>query len=721
MTEPGHFRLERHEDGWAVLVFDERDRKVNVFSSATMDELRERLEELAGSAPAGLVVASGKPGGFVAGANVDEIETIESAEEGEAKARRGQEVFLRLEQLPCPTVAAVNGVCLGGGLELALACDYIAVSQDERVRLGFPEVNLGILPGWGGTRRLPRRVGLQRALDLVLSGRTLNPRSALRSGLADTLLPAEDFNQRALGWARAKAARKRSPGRALSRSRGLLQRWTNLLLEKTPPGRRVLFSQVRRRVRSRTGGHYPAPVAAIEVIEKGLSLSDRDAYALEAKQLGRLVVSPESRNLVGIYRASEAQKKRSAYPAARGVEAAGVLGAGIMGGGIAQLLTTRKIRVRMKDVNREALASGFAQAWKVYHGRVRRRRMKRAEAYDRMSCLSGTLDYSGFGRVDFVIEAVVENLEVKRKVLAEVEEATGGRAIFATNTSSLPVTRIAEGAAHPENVVGMHFFNPVHRMPLVEIIRGGRTSDLALDTAAALAVRLGKIPVLVEDGPGFLVNRILTPYLREGMRLFEEGQRIERIDRIMKNFGMPMGPLELVDEVGVDVAHKAAGVMQEAFSERWPGGLETLESLLSAGRLGKKTGRGFYVHEGRKKFPDPELVPSSSASASAETSGGGDDDAGAVEIGKRLMIAMIVESAACLQEKVVAGPAVLDLAMVMGTGFPPFRGGPLRYADSLGLPRVEREARALAAKHGPGFEPPEILSRLARENGRFHD
>jgi 3-hydroxyacyl-CoA dehydrogenase/enoyl-CoA hydratase/3-hydroxybutyryl-CoA epimerase len=705
------FRIEHSAGGIVHLVMDDPARKVNVLDESAFGDLEASLDSLEGDASvAGVVVRSGKEGSFIAGADVHAIAAITDPDEVRRVVRRAHAAFGRLAALRVPTVAAIDGVCLGGGTELALACDSRVAAEEPRTRIGLPEVLLGILPGFGGTTRLPRLVGLPTALDLLLTGRTLDARRAERAGLVRRAAPAAWLVEAAEARVRELAGRPARARRDAHRPRDF-GAW---FLDRTPPGRALALSQARASVRARTGGNYPAPHAILRVLEHSLGRPLERGLALEADEVAALATGAVCKNLVRIFLVSERAKKDPvADPAlvpAR-VERMALAGAGVMGGGIAELASRAGIEVRLRDLAPAALTRALTTARDLIDERARKRRGTAAERDGQLARLLPTLDLSGVSRADFAMEAVVEDLDVKRRVFAELEVRVRPDALLATNTSSLSVDALAAGLQHPERFCGFHFFNPVHRMPLVEVVRGRATSDAALVTAVALARRLDKVPVVVADAPGFVVNRILMPYLREALWLLEDGFRVEDVDASMRRFGMPMGPFEVVDEVGLDVAKKVAEVLSKAFPERMAPA-PALDKLVAAGRLGRKNGLGFYRHRGRKRRVDavipgllglraPRRAPSLEALA------------------ERMVLCMINEAARCLEERVVADADMLDLAMVFGTGFPPYRGGVLRWADTLGLAHVEARLTALRAEKGERFAPAALLGRLAAEGGSF--
>src|ERR1700693_6337145 len=696
------FDIAIDDTGLGVLTFDRPGEKVNTFSREVFEEFAEVLLRLAREPRLrGLLIRSGKPDTFIAGADVKEFVAIPCDQIREGSAR-GQALFELIARLPVPTVAAINGVSLGGVTELALACDYRLMSDSPKAKVGFPEVRLGIFPAWGGCARLPRVVGLTAAMDLILTGKQLDAKRATKIRLEDG---SRKFAREKLG------TRKRRPG---PRGKRNLRDWA---LEKNPIGRRLLFRAAREKLLKETGWRYPAPLEALLVLEESYGLPIELALEIENEHIANVFGGEVQRNLLSVFFWTEEVKKETGVADAavrpRKVSRVGVLGAGVMGGGIAQLAADKGIPARMKDIDPKALAHGYAAAASVWKQAIERRRLKPRELPAKMALLSGALDCSGFARCEVTIEAVVEKLGVKRAVLKEWEAAVPREAIFASNTSTLPIEEIAAGALGPDRVVGMHFFNPVHRMPLVEVIRGRLSSDESVASVFALAKTLGKTPVVVKDSPGFLVNRILAPYLSEAVRLVKEGCRVEDVDRVMTNFGMPVGPLALLDDVGLDVAVKAGEVLQAAFPDRLKATGD--EALAAAGRLGRKTGGGFYDYRDSKR-----AAPSPRAYEILGVEPGKIPPVSEDEIEARLVFSMVNEAALCLAEEVVSAPSKLDLAMLFGTGFPPFRGGLLRYADSLGLARVLAALEDLASRRGTRFLPAPLLRDMAPSGARVH-
>jgi len=711
-------RLESRGEGIAHLVFEPPAGKVNLLNAGVISLLEILVAQAAGQRLRGLVVRSARPDQFIAGADVNEIRALRSFQDAEQASRRGQRLFAAIEALPFPVVAAIGGPCLGGGTELALACHYRVAADQPRVEIGLPEVRLGILPGWGGTQRLPRLVGLAPALDIILNGRSLDARRARAVGLVDEVAPPELL----------LPAVERLIEEVHEGTRRRAARLADGLLARVNPWRRVsiaLTARVaRRRLQSKVNErHYPAPYLALDAVTHGLTTGPEEGYAFEAESVGHLAVGPTSRGLVALF-ALQQEARRDPVVAARPrpIEATAVVGAGVMGGGIARALARSGFTVRLKDIDAPALGRGMAVAHGLEAAELRKRRITRSERDRRVDRLLPTLEYTGFRRATVVIEAVVESLRVKHQVLRDLEAAAGEDFIFASNTSSIPIAAIAAPARRPDRVIGMHFFNPVHRMPLVEVIRGPQTSDETVATIVDLTRRIGKTPVVVGDAPGFLVNRILMTYLGEALILFEEGARVDAVDRAMREFGMPMGPFALLDQIGIDVAAHVAQVLTEAFPDRAPK-TTVLQAMKEKGWLGRKAGKGFYLYrEGARDEPDatPSSAPGevhgeAAAVVPAARAAGG--PAGAVE--SRLVLPMINEATRCLEARLVRDPAAIDLAMVLGAGFPPFRGGLLRHADTLGIPTVIQSLDLLAQRHGTRFQPARLLHDLARSGRGF--
>jgi len=702
----------REENNTGFIEFDQKDSKVNLLTADTLRELDKILDSISGKSSLTVVVLiSKKKDVFIAGADIREIEGIAQPKEGWQKAKAGQDILNKLEDLPVPTIAVIDGVALGGGCELALACQYRLATFNEKIRIGLPEVNLGIFPAFGGTYRLPRLIGLADALTMILTGKPVDANKALRLGLVDRLVPQQGLEQHLATFIndipkghfpRNKYARGRPKG-------------LPAFLKGSLPGQWFIFRQSSQSVLKNTKGFYPAPLQAIAVIKKNFYMDRTKGLDAEARSFGELATTAVSKNLIHVFYLSEQYRKLTVEGVSPNqIEKCGIVGAGVMGGGIAQLFSDRGIRVRIKDINYQALALGLKSAAKLYRDAVKKRRLKPYEAIVKMDQITATLDYSGFANTDIVIEAVVENMEVKRKVFRELSAAVNPQTILATNTSALSVTEMAKETKDPSKVIGLHFFNPVHKMPLVEIITTAQTSKETLAGTLALVKRLGKTPIIVKDSCGFVVNRILLGYLNEAGRLLEEGHSIVAIDKIMTDFGMPMGPFTLTDEVGLDVGSKVLHILESGLGERFKP-VEVFEKTCAQGFLGKKSGKGFYLHPPghsrsvRGVQPNPAIPPGHSRSVRGE------------ESLRRMLYVMINEAARCLEEKIVDAPGAIDVGMIFGAGFPAFRGGLLRHADTLGVPAIVSELKRLEEKlQTHRFEPAAYLLRLRDEKKKFY-
>jgi 3-hydroxyacyl-CoA dehydrogenase / enoyl-CoA hydratase / 3-hydroxybutyryl-CoA epimerase len=692
------------------LVFDAYQEKANKLSTPMMLRFFELLLEVEADKSIGaIVVLSRKPTIFIAGADLNEISTFATVDNAAESLMKLQAVFTYLEKLPLPSIAAIHGACMGGATELSLSCDYRMATDAPETKIGLPETQLGILPGWGGTQRMPRLLGLEKSLDLILTGRAVDGKSAKRMGLVDKLVPKEFLEEKAFAWALelAKSKEKRVIDRNLKER----------LLETVPGGKWLIFDQAKKKLLEKTKGNYPAPLKALEVIRETYGGDLQAGLKIEAKGFAELVKTPEAKNLISLFFLSDKVKRdkgTTAGAVAKEIKHAGVLGAGVMGGGIAQLFSAKGIRVRMKDVQWPALAKGFQHAYKIFKKQVDRRKMKPSDLDNAMDRIEGTTSFSGFKHLDLVIEAIVEDLNIKKAVFKELEGAVSKDTVLATNTSSLSVTAIGEGSAHPQRVVGMHFFNPVDKMPLVEVIRGKESTDEAVATVFQLAKRLGKTPIVVKDSPGFVVNRILGPYLNEAIYLLTEGVGVSEMDHIMEKFGMPMGPCALLDEVGIDVASKVSKVLYGAFGDRMKPPA-VMDLITAEKRYGKKTGKGIYLYEnGKKGSEDPTLLTKLGITKKS-------DAPGADIVEKRLVYLMINEAARCLEEGLVREVSDIDVGMIYGTGFAPFRGGLLRYADTVGPEAISSDLEIFVRNYGPRFQPCDYLQKLAVAGKKFYD
>jgi 3-hydroxyacyl-CoA dehydrogenase/enoyl-CoA hydratase/3-hydroxybutyryl-CoA epimerase len=714
----GSFRVQI-EDGVATCLLDVAGEPVNTLSQEVGAELTALLRTLEGdTAVRAVVLASGKKDGFIAGAKIEMIQAVRSAAEGEALSRRAQAEFDALERFPKPVVAAIQGACLGGGLELALACGWRIATDDRKTQLGLPEVQLGIIPGVGGTQRLPRLIGIAKALDLILSGRSVKAKQALKLGLVDEVVPAPlllEVARRRAGELASGAVRRSAPAGLKKLREGGLGALQRLALEDNALGREILFREARRKLLAKTGGHYPAPEKALEAVKYGCEKGIERGQEREARLFGELAVSEVSKRLIDIFFATTALKKDTGVDdpsvRARPVHAVGVLGGGLMGSGIAFVTVGAALPVRVREKDDEAAARALASVRGLLDERVKRRSMDRLERQATMRLLTSTTDWSGFEKVDLLIEAVFEDLALKQEMVRAFERVNA-RGVFASNTSSIPIARIAEASSRPETVLGMHYFSPVQKMPLLEVIVTPRTAAEVTATAVAVGKKQGKTVIVVNDGPGFYTSRILTPYMNEAAEILLEGASVEDIDGALTAFGMPVGPITLLDEVGIDVGAKVGKILHQAFGDRMKPP-QALEVLLADGRLGRKSRKGFYTYGGKKKEVDAtvyDLLPG----------GGSRKRMSRDAIAERVALQLVNEAIRCLGEGILRSTRDGDVGAVFGLGFPPFLGGPFRYADAIGprslLERIERWHE----RFGERFEPAPLLVEHARTGKSFH-
>jgi len=695
-----NLRRTMREDGICVLTFDRPGSTANIFDLATLEELRRELDFIA-SAPevTGVILVSAKPTIFIAGVDLRRLTNSTPPEEIRALLEFGQAQIHRVAQLPVPTVAAIHGAAMGGGYEISLACDYRLAAPDRVTRIGLPETNIGVLPAWGGATRLPRLIGLPKALNFILAGKTVTARQALKLGMVDELVPAERLVR--------AAVQKISHGKPRRSSHWMVN---------NPLVVTILALVQRRRLLQKTRSHYPAVMKAFEVMIHGITKSIATSLALERDGILELAQTDACHNLIRIFFQQERAKKLSLegqapFPEPKPVARTAVIGAGVMGAGIAQWLSARGLPVVLRDVNTEQVARGMTGIARLYQDGVRRHSLTPRDAREGLDRIYPAPMEVPLRHVDLVIEAAVENLDLKKKIFQRLGELAGDDTVLATNTSALPVSGLAAVTLRPERVLGLHFFNPVHRMQLVEIIATPHTAPAALARAVLFVQRIGKLPVVVKDSPGFLVNRILMPYLIEAGNLFEHGASLEQLDEAMLDFGMPMGPMRLLDEVGVDVARHVAQTLAANFSDRMlvPA---VLAKMVEAGLLGRKCGRGFYLYgkSGEPRAnPSAAFVPSQTAAAMTR-----------MELQERMVFLMINEAAHCLEEQIIATPEDVDFAMIMGTGFAPFRGGPLRYADSLGVEKIAGAMEILADGGATQFKPCGLLRRMAATGTKFY-
>jgi 3-hydroxyacyl-CoA dehydrogenase/enoyl-CoA hydratase/3-hydroxybutyryl-CoA epimerase len=660
-----HWRLEVDASQIASLIFDLSGSGTNTLGSGPMQELNTLLDEIERARPRALVIRSGKDGGFVAGADITEFSGLADAAEAYRLVRKGQQVFDRIAALPVPTVAAIHGFALGGGLELALACDYRVAADDGTLNLGLPEVMLGIHPGFGGTVRTPQLIGAPAALDLMLTGKSLRGAEALKAGLVDRLVPREGLATAAREIALEAPPLRRPPLAQRAMSWPLVRRFVTAQARK----------QVARRARPE---HYPAPYAMLELFERH-GARGPGAYEAEARSIARLFLTEQSRSLVRVFFLQNRMKALGGK-SARKVSHVHVVGAGVMGGDIAAWCAARGLTVTLQDRELKYVEPALARARELFAKRAR----DPAKAAQMATRLAPDVEGTGVPRADIVIEAIFENADAKRALYAQLEPRMKPEAILATNTSSIVLEELARGLADPGRLVGLHFFNPVAKMALVEIIRSAGTRDAIVEDALAFTRRLDKLPLPCRSSPGFVVNRVLMPYMTEAMLAADEGVPLALIDRAAVEFGMPMGPIELADTVGLDVASHVGRILSEAFGLPVPRGTA---QLLAAGNVGRKSGRGYYVWQDGKPVKPP-------------ADGRAPDD-----LTDRLVLQYLNEAVACLRERVVDDADLLDAGMIFGTGFAPFRGGPLHYARARGVPAIVARLEELAVRHGPRFRP----------------
>jgi 3-hydroxyacyl-CoA dehydrogenase/enoyl-CoA hydratase/3-hydroxybutyryl-CoA epimerase len=702
-----------HVDGIAVVTIDLPGEPVNKVTAGLRADFATLFDQLvADPSMRGVVLASGKADTWIAGADIDEFLTMQGAADAESLSRGGQELLARLESLRIPVVAAIHGACLGGGLETALACRYRIASDHPKTVFGLPEVQLGLIPGAGGTQRLPRLVGLQRALDMILTGRNVRAKKAYRYGLVDEMVHPAILVDIAVDRAR-KLADKVLGARRRPKDRGA----AGVLLEDNPIGRAIVFRKARERVMETTHGHYPAPPAALRAVQVGYEKGIEAGYREEARAFGEMAASEESKQLIFLFFATSALKKDPGVsepaPEPVEVETLGVIGAGFMGAGIASVAVQQQTPVRLKDTDTTRVSKGIAAVSDVLRGRLKKKQITRLQYEDELVLVGGTVDYTGFGRANLVIEAVFEDLALKHRVLRETEPVIAPTAVYASNTSTIPIASIAEASARPARVLGMHFFSPVHKMPLLEVIVTPRTAGDATVSAVAYGKRLGKTVIVVNDAPGFYTTRTLSAYMNEAGRLLDEGASIESIDKALTDFGFPVGPITLLDEVGIDVGGKVGQVLYDAFGSRMSPS-ESLRRVVESGRTGRKGSKGFYQYDeaGTKNAVDTsvyDLLPNGAARVEMDP----------VEMQQRCVLAMVNEAARCLEEGVLRSPRDGDVGAVFGIGFPPFRGGPFRYVDAIGAGRLVHELQALNDRFPGRFEPATVLVERARAHQRF--
>ncbi|MCJ8331554.1 MAG: enoyl-CoA hydratase/isomerase family protein [Lentisphaeria bacterium] len=710
-------KLRVDESDIAYLSFDLPGEKVNKLTLAVMNEFENFLDRLAESKTIkALAISSKKKDIFLAGADINEIKDLEKNNNAEMKSRMGQRIFDKLSHLPFPTVAVIDGACLGGGLELALACQYRVATDNPKTQLGLPEVQLGFIPGFGGTQRLPRLVGLEKSLNLIVGGKSIGAQKAYKIGLVDACFHQEMLDENVNIFMQLILS-ENGPWTIYQHRHPhpLIDAFKSSWL-----GRKITFAIARRNIKKKTKGLYQAPLKALKVVNETWGDDIDHGLEVESHEFAQLVNTDEAHNLMRLFFINERLKKDSGVESLNlpgNIGTAAVVGAGVMGGSIAWLFSKANIDTRMKDLDWDAIKTAYQTIHKNYQYRLKTKRMDKYDYAMKMHKISATCSYSGFKNRNLVIEAVLEDLLVKHQVFSEIEQHVSKDCIIASNTSTLAIEDMAKALTHKDRFIGIHFFNPVSRMPLVEVIPGKDTSDETIVRTVDFVKSLGKVPVVVKSSPGFLVNRILLPYLNEAVNLLVDGASIKEVDECLEAFGMPMGPLALLDEIGLDVAYKAGNVLEDAFGERAK--ISPILDMLYTQKklLGKKGGRGFYVYKNGKRSVNldvEDLVFNYRQENQID-----ERDISAQEIHDRCLLLMLNEAVMCLKEGIVKNADYLDMALIMGTGFPPIHGGICRYADSLGMENVILKLKENEHLHGIRFHPAELLVQNLEMNKTF--
>ncbi len=691
----------------AVITLNQPGEKVNTLNEAMMDQFANFLDDLESDASLkGAVLISGKENNFIAGADIEMFKARETAEEIEQLSLDGHAILNRVESSSKPIAVAIHGSCMGGGLELSLACHYRIASGHSKTIMALPEVKLGILPGTGGTQRLPRLIGIQKSLNYMLTGKNIYARQAYKMGLVDELVHKDALEEAAI-----KAVHKVSSGKfERTDKRTSMEK----MIEGNGLGRKIVFSQALKQTLAQTRGNYPAPEKILDAVEYGYKHGKEKGLLNEAKLFGELGATQESRALVNLFFAMNNAKKNPQKVLVKSVNKIGVLGAGLMGSGIADVSINKgKYSVLLKDRDLESASKGEQGIWEDLNKKSEKRIITKFERDEIASRVTGVDSYAGFDGVNLVIEAVFEDLDLKHKIIKEVEEVTSGDTIFASNTSSLPISEIAKASSHPENVIGMHYFSPVQKMPLLEIITTEQTADWVTATAYEVGVKQGKTVIVVNDGPGFYTTRILAPFMNEALLLLEEGASIEFLDKAMKQFGYPVGPMALLDEVGFDVGAHVGETMKPMFDKRGAKSSEKAQELVDEGFLGRKNKKGMYSYsDGKKKEVNTGIY---------KYFGGTNRTNPDMETAQlRMALTMINEAAYCLEEGILKSATDGDLGAILGLGFPPFLGGPFRYIDHLGADTIAKKLNGFAEDFGPRFKPASILMDKAKDGKKFH-
>lgn len=697
-------------EGVEIIVLDAPGEKVNTLTEQMIQEFSEVLDQVESDPGSrGVLLMSGKDNNFVAGADLAMFQSRETADEFTKLSRLGQQILNRIENMKKPVVCAIHGSCMGGGTELALACDYRIVTDDVATKIALPEVRLGLLPGMGGTQRLPALIGIQKALSYMLTGKNMYSYQAGKSGFAD-----EVVHKYILEKAGIKAVQRLSKQPEQRSSKKSVY---EKLLEGNALGRKLIFDQARKKAAKESKGNYPAPLKIIECVKAGYKYGFEKGLQKESELFGRLAVTKESRALVQLFFDVNCARENPLADHVRPVSRIAVLGAGLMGSGISEVSAENGYEVWLKDQTIDQALNGTSRVEKSFGKKVEKKIISEFEKDVKSAKIHPVADYHGFDKMDVVIEAVFEDLDLKKSVLKEVENAAGKETIFASNTSSLPISKIAEGAQHPETIIGMHYFSPVQKMPLLELIKTPATADWVTATAYQIGMKQGKTVIIVNDGPGFYTTRIVSPYLNEALLLLEEGASVQQIDQAMKNFGFPVGPAALFDEVGIDVGAKVAETLRSVFDKRGAETSSKSKELADNGYKGRKNQKGFYRYDEaskKKKKVNEEIY---------QFFGGPDRRIPIDEsvIQDRLVLVMVNEAVCCLQEDILMSTVDGDLGAVLGLGFPPFLGGPFRYIDTLGASAVIRKMEKLRASEGERFKPAEMLIEVEAQGKKFRD
>lgn len=701
-----HIDFSVHDNGVGVILFDNSELDVNLLSEEVLLELEVILEEISQNSELKIVLfKSAKKGIFIAGADIKEIKALDTREKALDKVRQGRRILSFIATLKVPTLAVIDGAALGGGLELALACDFRLTTENPKTKIGLPEVSLGVMPGFGGTVRLRNLIGLQKALELILGSKLLNGKKAEHLGLVDACVPTGY-----LGFKEEQMILEIVDDTKCQKL--LSKRHQPTLLERFLPS--LIFSLTEKEVRKKTKGKYPAPLEVIKHFKKIQNMGIYEALEAETQSFADLALTKESKHLIELFFTSEALKHDRGVDndtEVKTIQRASVFGGGTMGSGILWLFSKIDLPVRLKVRRSEQIADALRAVNKNYMAIKKRRRLTQREIDLKIDKISADTLMRGFERSDIAVEAIVEDVAAKQTLYTTLEEQFSEDAIIATNTSSLSITTLAASMQHPERFVGMHFFNPVNRMPLVEVIRGEKTSDKTVATVIGLAKKAGKTPIVVGDCPGFLVNRLLIPYIVEAVHLFEEGEEFKKIDELLLAFGMPMGPFRLVDEVGLDVGYKVAKILEEGYGERMKTSPVFERIYNDLGLLGKKKGAGFYTYVKNVAEVNKEVVNLVTAHHTFSSE----------EIIDRTVLIMVNEASRALEEGIVKNAQYLDMAMVMGTGFPPFRGGLLAYADERGIKSVVARLQSLNHAYGERFAPSDLLVTMAKNGTQFYE